>query len=77
MRKTSAGRVASVDGFIRIRHSSSIRDSGSHDSYYYKIDDVEFETTAEAAKLIDAKSRYRIYYLPGSDIMVNIESIGP
>jgi hypothetical protein len=75
-RELAAGRVSSVDGFIQIRHSSSNRDSGTQHSYYYNIDGKEFEATEEGAKLIDPQSRYRIYYLPHSNIMMNIETIG-
>jgi len=70
-----AGRVSSVDGLIQVRHSSSNRDSGTLHSYFYKIQGKEFEATEDGAKLIDPKSCYRIYYLPNSSIMVNIESI--
>jgi len=69
------GRVSRIDGLIQIRHSSSNRDSGTQHSYYYNIDGKEFEATEEGAKLIDRKTRYRIYYLPNSSIMLNIESI--
>src|SRR5581483_11566672 len=75
----ASGRVASVDGVIRVRHVTSNRDSGgSRDSYYYEIAGREFATTEEGANLIDPRSWYRIYYLPDSDIVVNIEAIaGP
>jgi hypothetical protein len=73
----ASGRVSSVDGFIRIRHSSSSNNQGgTYHSYYYKIDGREFGTTEEGAKLINAQRRYRIYYLPNSDIMLNIEALG-
>jgi len=74
-RELAAGRLSSVDGFIQIRHSSSNRDSGTQHSYYYIIGGKEFEATEQGAKLIDPQSCYRIYYLPNSNIMVNIESI--
>jgi hypothetical protein len=71
----AAGRVSRVDGFIQVRHSSSNRDSGTQHSYFYNIGGQEFEATEEGAKLIEPQSRYRIYYLPNSNIMVNIESL--
>jgi hypothetical protein len=75
-KQLAAGRVSSIDGFIQIRHTSSNRDSGTQHSYYYMIDGREFETTEDGAKLIDSQMRYRIYYLPGSSIMLNIDSLG-
>ncbi len=72
----AAGRVASVDGFIRVRHSSSSGESGTYHSYYYTIDGHEFESSEEGAQLLDPQSRYRIYYVPDTDMMVNIEPLG-
>jgi hypothetical protein len=71
----AAGRVASVDGYVRINHMSSSR-SGAPGAFYYVIDRQQFETTQAGAKLIDVQYRYRIYHLPGSNIMVNIEALG-
>ena len=68
----AAGRVGSVEGFVRIKTSSG----DSHTSYWYLLEGREFSTSEEGAKAIDAGSRYRIYCLPGSNIMVNIESLG-
>ena len=73
----AAGRVHSIEGFIQVHHSTSSGEGGSVDSYHYRIAGHDFETTQEGAKLIDAKATYRIYYVPGSDIMVNIECGGP
>jgi len=71
--EVAAGRVSSVEGFVRIKSSSG----DSHTSYWYQIEGREFGTTEEGAKAIDARSRYRIFCVPDSDIMVNIESLGP
>lgn len=72
----AAGRVASVEGSIRVRHHTSNRDSGGgRDAYYYEVAGRAFPTTEQGAALIDPSARYRIYYVPDSDIMVNIEPI--
>lgn len=71
----AAGRVTSVDGFVRVRHSSSSGESGTYHSYYYIVDDREFESSEEGAKLLNPQSRYRIYFVPDSDMMVNIEPL--
>ena len=71
----SAGRVSSVDGSIQIRHSTSSGESGVYHSYYYQIEAMEFETNEEGANLIQPAERYRIYYVPGPNIMVNIERL--
>jgi hypothetical protein len=69
-----AGRVSSVEGFVRVRRSSG--SDGASDSYFYRIEEREFQTTEAGANAIDAHTRYRIYHLPDSDIMVNIEALG-
>ena len=67
----AAGKVSSVDGFVRVGSSSG----DGHTAWHYRIDDHEFDTTEDGAKAIDARSRYRVYYLPGTDIMVNVEAL--
>jgi hypothetical protein len=71
----AAGRVFKAEGFVRVRHSLGGGESSQHASHY-QIEGKEFETTEEGARLINPQARYRIYYLPNSDIMVNIERIG-
>src|SRR5262249_3148449 len=45
----AAGRVASVDGFVRIKSSTG----DSHTAYWYQLEGREFSTTEEGAKAID------------------------
>jgi len=66
-----AGRVATVDGPIVVRSITG----DSHTMYLYRLGERDFQTTEEGAKAIDPKARYRIYYLPNSDEMVNIEAL--
>jgi len=68
----AAARVESVDGFVRV----SARTSDDYTSYYLRIASREFNSSESGAKAIDPRVRYRIYCLPDSDIMVNIESLG-
>ena len=63
------GRVATLDGRIVVHAISG----DSHTAYYYRLGEREFQTTEEGAKEIDPKARYRIYHLPNSNEMVNIE----
>ncbi|HET7525736.1 MAG TPA: hypothetical protein VFK10_07320, partial [Burkholderiaceae bacterium] len=65
-------RVDSVDGFVRV----SARTSDDYTSYHLQIAGREFDSRESGAKAIDPRVRYRIYCLPDSDIMVNIESLG-
>jgi hypothetical protein len=67
----AAGRVDSVEGFVRV----STRSGDDHTSYHLHIAGREFNTTEAGAKAIDARVRYRVYRLPDSDIMVNIEAL--
>jgi hypothetical protein len=69
----AAGRVASVEGFVRVKSLNG----DSHTSYWYQIEGREFGTTVDGATAIDAGLRYRVYCLPDSDILVNIEALGP
>ena len=70
-KQIAAGRVNWVDGQIRVRSLSG----DSHTSYYYQIDGHDFPTTEEGARAIDASLRYRLYHVPGSDVIVNIEPL--
>jgi hypothetical protein len=70
-RQIAAAKVTWVDGPIRIRSLSG----DSHTSYYYQIDGHDFPTTEEGAQAIDASLRYRLYHVPGSDVIVNIEPL--
>ena len=70
-KQIAAGKVQWVDGPIRVRSLSG----DSHTSYYYQIDGRDFPTTEEGAQTIDASLRYRLYHVPGSDVMVNIEPL--
>jgi len=65
----AAGLVTWVDGRIEIRGITG----DNHTMYLYFIGDREFQTTEEGAKEIDAKARYRVYHVPNTDMMVNIE----
>ena len=65
------GRVASVDGPIEIRSVSG----DGHDLHHYRIGGREFQTTEQGAKAIVPSATYRVYYLPDSDCMVNIEAL--
>jgi hypothetical protein len=67
----AAGRVAWVDGPIRIRSITG----DSHEAYWYEVAGREFQTTEEGAKAIVEKLRYRVYHVPDSDLMVNIEPL--
>jgi hypothetical protein len=71
-RELAAGRVTSVDGRIEIHTNTG----DNHTAYFYRIEGREFETTEEGAKEIDAKALYRVYYVPESDMMVNVEALG-
>jgi len=66
-----AGRVAWVDGSIVVR---SIGGDGD-DLYFYRIAGHEFQTTEDGAKAIEPAVTYRVYYVPGSELMVNIEPL--
>jgi hypothetical protein len=67
----AVGRVAWVDGPIRVRSSTG----DSHAAYWYEVAGREFQTTEEGAKAIVEKLRYRVYHVADSDLMVNIEPL--
>ncbi len=68
----AAGRVAWTDGRIEI-HSIT---GDNHTAYFYRMGDVDFPTTEEGAKAIDARRRYRVYHVPDTDLIVNVEPLG-
>jgi hypothetical protein len=70
-KEIAAGQVKWVDGPIRIRSLTG----DSHTSYYYQIDGQDFPTTEDGAQAIDASLRHRLYHVPGSDVIVNIEPL--
>jgi hypothetical protein len=67
----AAGKVVWIDGPIRIGGMSG----DNHVAYWYEIAGHEFPTTEEGAKAIVEKLRYRVYHIPDSDLMVNIEPL--
>ncbi len=73
-------RVASTEGFIRVlRHGDWLGSEGEEGpsyTYTYKINGIEFPTSQKGAEAINPQLRYRVYYLPSSKKMVNIEAIG-
>jgi len=67
----AVAKVAWVDGPISIRSITG----DSHTAYWYQIGGREFQTTEEGAKAIVEKLRYRVYHVPDSNLMVNIEPL--
>ena len=73
----SAGTVATVDGFVRrVAHSTSF-EHGESTTYYYDISRMRFQIAGRAAyEALDETLRYRLYYLPHTKQLINIEPIG-
>jgi len=80
LRNASVKLVESMEGIgYSIYKTSTDRDTG-HESttHYYQIGETRFLIKSEDAynALID-DLQYRVYYLPGSKVLVNIESLEP
>lgn len=72
------GRTVAVEeSFLQVS-SSATGDGPDTPEYYYRTSTgiTLHRATAEGAALIDPGQRYRVYYSPGSNELVNIEPIG-
>ena len=80
LRNASAKKVESMDGIGFSIYTTDVdRDDGSRSTtYYYEISNTRFMIYSEAAyhALIN-ELQYRVYYLPGSKELVNIETLQP
>jgi len=78
LKNVSAKRVESMEGIgFSIYETDRNRESGhKKTTYYYQIGGARFLVKSEAAyyALINELS-YRVYYLPGSKVLVNIETL--
>ena len=69
-------RVASAEGFIRKYVTTSSTGVGdSINAYHYRIHRLRFDVGRAAYDMLDPGRRYRVYYLPRSKILVNLEPI--
>jgi hypothetical protein len=67
-------RVASAEGFIRKSTSTSNTDEGgSLTTYHYRLGRLRFDVPRAGYEALDTRRRYRVYYLPRTKIVVNIE----
>ena len=78
LRNASVKRVESMEGIgFSIYETNRDRESGhKKTTYYYQIGETRFLVRSEEAynALID-ELNYRAYYLPGSKLLVNIETL--
>lgn len=72
----SAGTVATIEGYVRrVSHTTSF-ENGESTTYYYDVNRMRFQIAGRAAyEALDETLRYRVYYLPHTKQMINIEPI--
>ncbi|HKV85740.1 MAG TPA: hypothetical protein VJN88_14395 [Ktedonobacterales bacterium] len=69
-------RVASVEGFIsKFTRTESGSEGSSVISYHYRIKSLAWSVSRAAYERLDSRLRYRVYYLPRTKLVVNIEPI--
>jgi hypothetical protein len=69
-------RVASTEGFIRKSSSTSnTYEGGSITTYHYRIGRLRFDVPRAGYEALDTRRRYRVYYLPRTKIVVNLDPI--
>jgi hypothetical protein len=69
-------RVASRESLIRkYVTTSSTSDGDSQSAYHYRVDRLRFDVGRVAYDMLDPGRRYRVYYLPRTKILVNLEPI--
>ncbi len=71
LRDISRGRVLAVEGSVE----RVITGSRSRPSYYYAVDDTQFRVTEAGYNVLDERGRYRLYYVPHTQRLVNIEQL--
>jgi len=75
LKNVSEKRVESMDGIGFSTYTTSTDNDGHESvSYYYKIDETRFMVHSSLAyhTLLNGH-QYRVYYLPNSKVLVNIE----
>ncbi len=70
-------RVASVEGTIRkTLRTRTDGDGTTSTTYTYEIAPLRFGVTPAGYDSLDTRLRYRVYYLPRAETVVNIEPVG-
>jgi hypothetical protein len=70
-------KVAVVEGMIRkTTRTSTDSDGSTSTTYHYRIGRLSFRVRRAGYRLLNARLRYRVYYLPRTRKVVNLEPVG-
>ncbi len=72
LRDISRGRVLALEGSVE-RVTTGSR---SRPTYYYTLEEMRFHVTEAGYNVLDETKLYRLYYVPHSGRLVNIEQVG-
>lgn len=72
----SAGALATIEGYVRRVSHTTYFEHGESTTYYYDINRMRFQVAGRAAyEALDESLRYRVYYLPHTKQLINIEPV--